>query len=115
MLSEQQIKELASQLEQAISQEVEEVSEEEVFKNAIWTVENLDRAVQGKYHGVQGIGFPFPSEEVVRNRKAQILNNLCFVVAETWAEITDNPELQALGEKALNIISDELEKVEGSL
>jgi len=108
MLSEEQIKELASQLEQAISTEPEEVSEEEVFKNAIWTVENLDVAVKGR-------GFPFPSEEVQRARKAQILNSLCFVVAETWGEITDNPELQALGEKALNIISAELDKVDGSL
>jgi len=107
MLSEEQIKELASQLEQAISTEPEEVSEEEVFKNAIWTVENLDVAVKGR-------GFPFPSEEVQLSRKAQILNSLCFVVAETWAEITDNPELQALGEQAINTILAELEKVNAS-
>ena len=107
MLSEEQIKELASQLEQAINTEPEEVSEEEVFKNAIWTVENLDVAVKGR-------GFPFPSEEVQKSRKAQILNNLCFVVAETWAEITDNPELQALGEQAINTILAELEKVNAS-
>ncbi len=107
MLSEQQIKELASALEQAVSEEPEEVSEEEVFKNAIWTVENLDKAVKGR-------GFPFPSEEVQLSRKAQILNSLCFVVAETWGEITDNPELQALGEQAINTILAELEKVNAS-
>ena len=107
MLSEQQIKELASALEQAVTEEPEEVSEEEVFKNAIWTVENLDVAVKGR-------GFPFPSEEGQLSRKAQILNSLCFVVAETWGEITDNPELQALGEQAINTILAELEKVNAS-
>jgi hypothetical protein len=51
---------------------------------------------------------------VAKARKAQILNSLCFVVAETWGEITDNPELQALGERAINTILAELEKVNAS-
>lgn len=108
MLSEEQIKELANQLEQAIGTEPEEVLEEEVFKNAIWTVENLDHAVQGR-------GFPFPSEGVQKARKGQILNSLCFVVAETWQAVSeDNPELKALGEEAINTILAELERVNAS-
>lgn len=108
MLSEQQLETLAKELEQAISQTEPDFKPQEIFQNAIFTVESLDRVTRGQ-------GFPIPSEEVVRNRKAQILNALCFVVAETWGEITDDPSLQALGEKALNLISAELDKVGGSL
>ena len=108
MLSEQQLETLAKELEQAISQNEAPIQPQEIFQNAIFTVESLDKVTRGQ-------GFPIPSEEVVRSRKAQILNALCFVVAETWGEITDDPDLQGLGEKALNLITAELDKVGGSL
>ena len=107
MLSEQQLETLAKELERAISQTEPNFQPQEIFQNAIFTVENLDKATRGQ-------GFPVPSEAVVRDRKIKILNSLCIVVGEVWEQQEDGSELQALGEKALNLVFDELELLGGA-
>jgi len=108
MLDENQLEKLIKQLETAInSGTTAEPNHRKLFEQAIWTVENIDEAVRS-----QALlkGF-LPSEGRIEATKIAILNSLCSQVSEAWETINDGSELEDLGERALNLACDALDKL----
>ena len=101
------MEELIRQLEQLVQQVETEQSPQQLFERAIWTVENIDKVAR-KTTEVRG--FPV-SEKRLETAKIDILNSLVSQVSEVWETINDGSEVEELGERALNLACDELDKL----
>ena len=101
------MEELIKQLEQLVQQVETEQSPQQLFERAIWTVENIDKVAR-KTTEVRG--FPV-SEKRLETAKIDILNSLVSQVSEVWETINDGSEVEELGERALNLACDELDKL----
>ena len=101
------MEELIKQLEQLVQQVETEKSPQQLFERAIWTVENIDKVAK-KTTEVRG--FPV-SEKRLETAKIDILNSLVSQVSEVWETINDGSEVEELGERALNLACDELDKL----
>ena len=103
------MEELIKQLEQLVQQSIAETeqSPQQLFERTIWTVENIDKVAR-KTTEVRG--FPV-SEKRLETAKIDILNSLVSQVSEVWETINDGSEVEELGERALNLACDELDKL----
>ena len=103
------MEELIKQLEQLVQQSITETeqSPQKLFERAIWTVENIDKVAR-KTTEVRG--FPV-SEKRLETAKIDILNSLVSQVSEVWETINDGSEVEELGERAINLACDELDKL----
>ena len=101
------MEELIKQLEQLVQQVETEQSPQQLFERAIWTVENIDKVAR-KTTEVRG--FPV-SDKRLETAKIDILNSLVSQVSEVWETINDGSEVEELGERALNLACDELDKL----
>lgn len=101
------MEELIKQLEQLVQQVETEKSPQQLFERAIWTVENIDKVAR-KTTEVRG--FPV-SEKRLETAKIDILNSLVSQVSEVWETINDGSEVEELGERALNLACNELDKL----
>lgn len=111
MLDENQLEKLIKQLEAITNTETAELSEpnhKEFFNQAIWTVENIDEAVKSR---LENIGAFLPSEGSIRHAKVDTLNSICEQVSEVWETINDGSELEDLGERALILACNALDKL----
>ena len=100
------MEELIKQLEQLVRQVETEQSPQKLFENAIWTVENIDEVAKKSTVGA------LPTTDArLEARKIAILNSLVSQVAEVWETINDNSEVEELGERALNLACDALDKL----
>ena len=101
------IEELIRQLEKAQILEPQEDDPKTLFEDALWTVENIDKVVEGR---LSHKGF-LPSEERIEQAKIGVLSSLCSHISEVWDTINDDSEIEELGERVLNLACDELDKL----
>ncbi len=107
-LNENDLVNLIKQLETAISQSPStERDDQQLFERAIWTVENLDKVVRTL---TDTKGFIAPQGRV-EAKKIEILNSIASEVSTVWETINDGSELEALGEKALILVCNELDRL----
>ena len=103
------IEELIRQLETVLENELEprEDDPREIFENALWTIENIDKVVEDR---LSYKGF-LPSDGRVEQAKIGLLSSLCSQVSVVWDTVNDNSEIEELGERVLNLACDELDKL----
>lgn len=106
-LEDLELSKLISQLQRAIENPTEERDPQELFEYAIWTVNNIDKVVQSATGGLLGV----TTEERKNTKKIDILNTVCFEVSSAWQQIDCGTELEQLGEHALILLCDELDKL----
>ena len=102
------MEELIKQLEQLVQQVETEPSPQSLFENAIWTVENIDKVARKATESRGGLPV---SKQRLETFKIDMLSLLCSDVSQVWETINDNSELEELGERALNLICEELDRL----